>query len=104
MKFLNEYTDLFSICAGSGAALLKALKLKLPKRSIFLSMCVAGVIAYGAIGLLTIYFKEMSPKVLVLSSFSIGWVANELTAKLDAFVNDAYDIFINRIKSIFTKK
>jgi len=104
MKNSTDWIDLISILVGSIASLLKALKLKLPRRIVILSMCIAGVIAYGAIGLLSIFFKDLSPKVLVLASFSIGWVANELTSKLDDFVNEVYEILILKIKSIFTKK
>lgn len=104
MKNSNDWIDLISILVGSIGSLLKALKLKLPRRTIILSMCIAGVIAYGAIGLLSLFFEDMSPKILVLASFSIGWISNELVGKLDAFVDDIYDIFIGKVKSIFRKK
>lgn len=103
MKNLEHFTDLISIIFGGIAAFLKSLKLKLPWRTVILSVCIAGIVAYGTIGFLTLYFKDISPKMMVLASFSIGWVANELTTKLDSFVNDAYEIIINRIKSIFKK-
>jgi uncharacterized membrane protein YeiB len=103
MKHLENFGDLFSIIFGAGAAVLKALKLKLSWRSILLSMCVAGVMAYGTIGVLALFFDKMSPKILVLASFSIGWVANELTSKLDSFVNDFYDVIIATVKSKFKK-
>lgn len=101
MKFLHDYSDFISVLVGSGGALMKALKLKIPRRSMVISVCIAGVMTYGTIGLLTLYFKDLSPKVMVLASFSIGWVANELTDKLDQFVNDAYDIIKAKLKSIF---
>lgn len=104
MKNSNDWIDLISILVGSIGSLLKALKLKLPRRTIILSMCIAGVIAYGAIGLLSLFFEDMSPKILVLASFSIGWISNELVGKLDAFVDDIYDIFMGKVKSIFRKK
>jgi CHASE2 domain-containing sensor protein len=104
MKNSNDWVDLISILVGSIGSLLKALKMKMPKRSIILSMCIAGVVTYGAIGLLSMFFNDLSPKVLVLASFSIGWIANALTNKLDDFVNDVYDILIFKLKSIFHKK
>lgn len=104
MKNSEFWVDLISTAVGSGGALIKSLKLKLPRRTTILSMLVGGVIAYGGIALLSLFFKDLSPKILVLASFSIGWVANELTTKLDSFVNDVYDIIILKIKSIFKIK
>lgn len=103
MKNIEQFTDLISIIFGAAAAFLKSLKLKLTWRTVVLSVCIAGVIAYGTIGFLTLYFKDISPKLMVLASFCIGWVSNELTTKLDSFVNDIYDILLARIKSIFKK-
>jgi hypothetical protein len=34
----------------------------------------------------------------------VGWVANEITSKLDAMVNDVYNIFIAWIKAKFNSK
>lgn len=104
MNILEQFTDLLAVGVGMIGSLLKSLKLKLPLRTTILSMCIAGVIAYGTIGIITLFFNQMSPKLMVLVSFSVGWVANELTTKLDSAVNDIYDILMERIKSIFSKK
>jgi hypothetical protein len=104
MKNPDFWLDLISTGVGSGGALIKSLKLKLPRRITILSMLVGGIVAYGGIALLNVFFKDLSPKILVLASFSIGWVANELTSKLDLFVNDFYEIIIDKLKSIFLKK
>lgn len=104
MKHLEQLTDLFSIGFGMFGALSKGLKNKLPRRSIIISICIAGVLSYGTIGLIALFYDKMTPKLTILASFCIGWVANELTSKLDEFVNDFYEIFIEKIKSIFTRK
>jgi hypothetical protein len=104
MKNSDFWLDLISTSVGIGGAFIKALKLKLPRRTTILSMLVGGVIAYGGIAILSLFFKDLSPKILVLASFSFGWVANELTTKLDSFVNDFYDILIVKIKSILKIK
>jgi hypothetical protein len=39
-----------------------------------------------------------------LISFCVGWIANELTEKLDDFVNDVYDIVIDWIRRKFNSK
>jgi hypothetical protein len=104
MKHLEHLTDLFSIGFGMFGAFSKGLKNKLPRRSILISICIAGVLSYGTIGIIALFYDQLTPKLTILASFCVGWVANELTSKLDEFVNDFYDIFIDKIKSIFTKK
>jgi hypothetical protein len=104
MKMFENWMDLMSLFIGMVGALLKGLKHKFAKTTIFLGMIIAGVLTYSFIGLVEMFFHNLSPKVLILISFCIGWIANEITEKLDDLVGDIYEIFIDWIKSQFSRK
>lgn len=104
MKFLNEFGDLLSMAVGMVGALLKGLKSRLHFTSVILGMLIAGILTFSIIGVIEQFYQTLSPKFVILISFCVGWVANEITSKLDAMVNDIYNIFIAWIKSKFNSK
>jgi hypothetical protein len=101
---LHNLTDLFSMLIGVVGALLKGIKSKLSVITIILSCIVAGILSYASIGLIEIFYTDLSPKLVIFISFCVGWIANEITAKLDLLVNDFYDIFINWLRNYFKPK
>ena len=104
MKGFEILGDFISIGIGMVGALLKGIKVKMHTMTIILSMLIAGIFSFSAIGIIETFFAHMSPKLIVLISFCVGWVANEITSKLDQFVNDFYEIIIDWIKSKFKIK
>jgi hypothetical protein len=50
------------------------------------------------------YYSSLSPKIIILVSFSVGWLTNEITQKMDDFIGDVYAMVIAYIKTFFTKK
>lgn len=99
MKQLNEFGDILSMVVGMFGSLLKGLKSKLHASSIILGMLIAGVLTYSILGVIEYYYSNMPPKFVILISFCVGWVANEITSKLDLFVNDMYEMIIEWFKS-----
>lgn len=104
MKNIEQLGDFLALAVGIFGALLKGIKNKLKFPSIILGCLVAGVLTFSIIGIIEFYYQTLPPKFIVLISFTVGWVANEITEKMDAFVNDVYDIFIQWIKNKFTIK
>ena len=103
-NLVNELGDLLSVLVGIVGAFLKGLKNKLNVVTIILACCVAGILSYSTMGLIEIFYHNASPKIIIFISFCVGWIANELTSKLDLLVNDFYDIFIDWLKSYFKPK
>ncbi|CAB4153067.1 hypothetical protein UFOVP611_45 [uncultured Caudovirales phage] len=104
MKNFEQLGDLLALGVGILGAFLKGVKNKLKLPSILLGCLVAGVLTFSIIGVIEFYYSTLPPKFVVLISFTVGWVANEITEKMDAFVNDVYDILIEWIKGKFKSK
>jgi hypothetical protein len=101
---MENLTDFVAMFIGVVGALLKGIKKKFNKSTIFIGMLIAGVLTYATTGLIEIFFTDVPQKVIILISFCVGWIANELTEKLDEFVNDVYDIIVEWIRRKFNSK
>ncbi len=104
MKNFNDLGDVCAIGIGVLGALLKGLKAKFKISTIVISCVIAGILTYSVTGIIEMYYNEVSPKIIILVSFSVGWVTNEITQKMDEFIGDVYTILISYIKTFFTKK
>ena len=104
MKGVESWMDLLSIGVGMIGAMLKGIKRRLRIGTIVLSMTIAGILTYSVTGLVAYFYADLNPKVIVLISFCIGWVANEITDKMDEFIGDSYDIFIDWLKQKYGNK
>lgn len=104
MKNFEHLGDFLALGVGIFGAFLKGLKRKLKLPSIILGCLVAGVLTFSIIGVIEFYYSTLPPKFVVLISFTVGWVANEITEKMDAFVNDVYQIIIEYIGAKFKSK
>lgn len=93
---MKDNLDFWSAIAGALAALLKGLKHRLKMRQLLLSLAVASIMAWGTIGVLQYWFSSnnIDPRIVILVSFSVGWVANELTDILDEFVKTRLPIML----------
>lgn len=101
---MNEFSDIWAVGIGMVGAFLKGIKAKLAKTTVVIGCLVAGILTYSATGVIEMYYEELSPKVIILVSFSVGWVTNEITQKMDDFIGDIYDMLMAYIKSFLTKK
>jgi hypothetical protein len=104
MKNIEFLSDFISVLIGMAGALLKGFKVKMHPMSVILSMIIAGIFSFSTIGIIETFFNHLSPKIVVLIAFCVGWVANEITSKLDEFVNDFYEIILDWIKAKFKIK
>lgn len=104
MKNFNELSDFMAMGVGVLGALLKGIKAKFKLSTILISCIVAGILTFSVTGVLEMYYNEVSPKIIILVSFSVGWVTNEITLKMDDFIGDIYNIVLAYIKTFFTKK
>jgi hypothetical protein len=103
MRGLEQFLDLISMAVGMVGAMLKGIKRKFRFATIVLSMVIAGILTYSVTGLVAYFYSDVNPKVIVLISFCIGWVANELTDRLDDLIGDLYDIFITWLRNKYGK-
>ena len=99
MKGIEQFTDIIAMSIGMIGALMKGLKKRLKIKSIFIGMVVAGILSFSLIGLIEIFYQELSPKLIILVSFIVGWLANEITEKIDLVFDDAFDVFLSWIKT-----
>ena len=103
MKGFEQFTDLFAMAIGMVGALMKGLKRKSKARAIAISIVVAGILTFSLIGVLEMFYNTLNPKVVRGISFVVGWVANELTEKIDEVFEELYDYIYNRIKKLLKK-
>ena len=104
MKGLEQFLDGISMAVGMVGAMLKGIKRKFRFTTIVLSMVIAGILTYSVTGTVAYFYADVNPKVIVLISFCIGWVANEFTDRLDSLVSDLYDIFITWLRNRYGNK
>ena len=104
MKGLEQFLDGISLAVGMVGAMLKGIKRKFRFTTIVLSMVIAGILTYSVTGTVAYFYADVNPKVIVLISFCIGWVANEFTDRLDSLVGDLYDIFITWLRNQYGNK
>lgn len=98
MKGLEGFTDLIAMGIGMVGALMKGLKKKLNIQTILITMCIAGILSFSLLGVLELFYHELTPRLIILVSFFVGWLANEITEKIDLLFGDIYDYFLNWIK------
>jgi hypothetical protein len=99
MKGFENFADLISIFIGMIGALLKAIKKRLKPISTILSMIIAGILCYSAIGLVEMIYGHLSARISILIAFIVGWTANEITEKMDLLIDDLYDYYLGWLKN-----
>lgn len=103
MKGMENFVDIIAMGIGMFGAFLKGVKKKLKIPTIILAMCIAGVLTYSVTGVIEIFYHDATPKIVILISFVVGWVSNELISTLDNAIGDIYEIAINYLKQKFNK-
>ena len=98
MKGFEQFTDLFAMAIGMVGALMKGLKVNIPAITILIA--IAGILTFSLIGVLEMFYNTLNPKVVIGISFVVGWVANELTEKIDEIFEEFYDYIYARIKKL----
>jgi CHASE2 domain-containing sensor protein len=99
MKGLEQFTDLLAMAIGVTGALLKGLKKRLKVQALVSAMIIAGILSYSLIGVIEIFYDELTPRLIILVSFVVGWIANEVTEKIDLVFEDLYEYFLGWLKS-----
>jgi len=100
MKGLEQFTDLIAIAIGMLGAMTKGLKKQLKIKTILIGMCIAGILSFSLIGVLELFYDELTPRLIILVSFIVGWVANELTEKIDLVFEDFYQYIYKKFKNL----
>ena len=95
--------DITSLIVGLTASIMKGLKKRLKLRTLIIAGISGGLLSYGSIGLLEMFLDKFDERTVILCSFIVGWIANEITEILDDFVKDFYDILIQKIKEKIKK-
>jgi len=100
MKGLENFTDVIAMAVGMVGALMKGLKKRLKLHTIFVGMVIAGILSFSLIGVVELFYDELTPKLIILISFVVGWVANELTEKIDLVFEDLYKYYYDKFKNL----
>lgn len=97
MKNVENYTDLISIGIGVLGAITKGVKKKIGMKATFLGMIVGAILAYGTIGIIDQFFSHLNERIVIVISFAVGWVANEVTEYLDDAIKAWGDKVIKKV-------
>ena len=100
MKGIEQFTDLIAIAIGMLGAMTKGLKKKLKIQTILIGMCIAGILSYSLIGVVEMFYDDLTPKLFILVSFIVCWVANEITEKIDLVFEDLYQYAYKKFKNL----
>ena len=100
---MKENTDLFSLGVGLIASLMKGIKKKLKMRPLIIAGVSGAILSWGTLGVLEFFMHNMDMKIVILTSFIVGWIANEITEVLDDVVKDAYDVLHAWFRNKFNK-
>lgn len=96
---MKENIDIASAVSGAVGALIKGKKAKRKLKALILDALVGAILGYSMIGLLDLFLDEANTKTVMLVSFSVGWVANEITEIIEKLVNDFYHFVSNKFKN-----
>ena len=99
MKGLEQFTDLLAMAIGMTGALLKGIKKRLKIQALISGMIIAGILSFSLIGVLEIFYDELTPRLIILTSFVVGWIANEVTEKIDLVFEDLYEYFLGWLRN-----
>lgn len=95
---MKENIDIVSAVAGGVGALIKGKKAKRKLKALILDVSVGCILGYTTIGLLDYFLTGVNTKTVMLVSFSVGWVANEITEIIEKLINDLYVYLSNKLK------
>lgn len=98
MKGLEQFTDLLAMAIGMTGALMKGLKKRMKMQSVGIAMVVAGILSFSLIGVIELFYNEMTPRLTILLAFVVGWLANEITEKIDLIFEDVWEYIQRLIK------
>lgn len=96
---MEQFSDVIAIAIGMLGALIKGLKQRVKLKTLITSMIIAGILTFGITGFIEIFYHELTPKLVILISFVVGWGANEMTEKIDLLIDDLYEYVSNKLKS-----
>jgi len=98
MKGLEQFTDLLAMGIGMTGALMKGLKKRMRMQSIVIACVVAGILSFSLIGVIELFYQDLTPRLTILVAFVVGWLANEITEKIDLIFEDVWDHIERLIK------
>ena len=100
MKGLEQFTDLIAVLVGMIGAMAKGIKRRVKLQTLIVGMVVAGILSFSLIGVVEIFYDELTPRLIILVSFVVGWVANELTETIDIIFMEFYEVLIEKLKKL----
>ena len=100
---MKDNIDFWAVIFGACASLMKSLKKKFKMKNIIIAIFVGSALAFGTLGFIERFLGELDARAIMLISFVVGWIANEITDVLDEVVRDFYDIIKAWFKTKFKK-
>jgi xanthine/uracil permease len=65
-------------------------------QSILIACVVAGILSFSLIGVIELFYNDLTPRLTILVAFVVGWLANEITEKIDLIFDDVWE-YIERV-------
>lgn len=101
---MKDNIDLWAVIFGGSASLMKAVKKKMKMKNLIIAVCIGSALSFGTLGVIDRFLGELDVRAIMLISFVVGWIANEITEVLDEVVRDLYDILKGYLNQKLTKK
>lgn len=86
---------------GGIGAVLKGTKARHKLRTIIINMVIGGLLAYFSMDLVPKLVDDISDRTSMLVSFSIGYLSNEFTDKLEVVLDVVFEVATDKVKRIF---
>jgi preprotein translocase subunit Sec61beta len=67
-------------------------------QSILIACVVAGILSFSLVGVIELFYQDLTPRLVILVAFVVGWLANEITEKIDLIFEDVWEYIEGVIK------
>lgn len=95
--------EIASAVAGGIGAVLKGLKSKIKLKSLIINAFVGLFLGFGVIQGLVFFFSshKLSIGLIAFIGWLAGWLSNEITDKMEAYIDVVYEITVDKTKEFF---
>ena len=59
---------------------------------------MAGILSFSLVGVIELFYQDLTPRLVILVAFVVGWLANEITEKIDLIFEDVWEYIEGVIK------
>lgn len=102
-RVMKNDIEVVSAIAGGAGAVLKGLKAKQKRKALVINLFVGAFLGFGVVQSLVFWFssKEFAIGLIVFISWIGGWLSNDITDKIENYLDVVYDIIVEKTKAFF---